>query len=261
MTIQAVLFDLGNTLIEHQPIRERALFHEAARHTYGFLASNGCALPTFEKYYRTQRRAVRWEKLKSKLFNRELDSRAMLRRMCIDLRLQRDPGTINKLGWAWYEPVVERSSLFGDVVSTLQHMRDCSIRMGIIANAPVPGEVIDMHLKHLGILHFFETRTYSSDIGHRKPEPQIFTEALRELHLPADSVAYVGNNLDDDIKGARRAGMVAILKSPRRPGFRARRAANFVISTLAELPAIIGLGEVPPPKPARSNRLARASHR
>jgi FMN phosphatase YigB (HAD superfamily) len=259
--IQAVLFDLGNTLIEHMPISDRALFHHAARHTYSFLGANGCALPTFEKYYRTQRRALRWERFKSKLFSREMDSRAMLRRMCIDLRLQRDPGTINKLGWAWYEPVVERSSLAADVLPTLQHLRDCSIRMGIIANAPVPGEVIDMHLEHLGILHFFQTRIYSSDIGHRKPEPEIFEEALRELKLPADSVAFVGNNPRDDIKPARRAGMVAILKSKRRPGFGARRAANFVISSIAELPTMIGLGEVPAPKPARSTRLVPASHR
>lgn len=44
-----------------------------------------------------------------------------------------------------------------------------------------------------------------------KPEPVIFELGARRLGLPAGDVAVVGDRLDTDILGARRAGMRAIL--------------------------------------------------
>jgi len=241
--IQAVLFDLGGTLLEYEPFNPRALFRQAAKNSYTFLSSQGCALPTFERYYRTQRRAMRWEKFKAALAGREIDSRKMLRKLCIDLRLQRDPGTTNLLGAQWYEPLARRARIAPDAIATLQQLRDSQMRLGIIANAPVPGEVIDEHLREIGLLPFFEVRVYSSEVGYRKPDEEIFREALKELDLPANHVAYVGDSPVDDAKGARRAGMIAILKAVN-PGFFARRRAHHLIARLGELPALLGVGQV-----------------
>jgi putative hydrolase of the HAD superfamily len=40
-----------------------------------------------------------------------------------------------------------------------------------------------------------------------KPDPRIFHEALSELGVAPEEALYVGDSQDDDIVGAKRAGM------------------------------------------------------
>lgn len=55
-----------------------------------------------------------------------------------------------------------------------------------------------------------DTIVLSSDVGVRKPDPQIFEIALDRLHAAPESAVVVGNSLTEDIDGARRAGLHAV---------------------------------------------------
>jgi HAD superfamily hydrolase (TIGR01458 family) len=74
-----------------------------------------------------------------------------------------------------------------------------------------------------------------------KPSPFFFEAAARELGLPPDRIAVVGDDLDSDVGGARAAGMtgIAVRTGKCRPQDeeRARRAADVVLDSIADVPA------------------------
>src|SRR5215470_15229116 len=70
---------------------------------------------------------------------------------------------------------------------------------------------INLVLGRCGICDCFASVTDSGNVGHEKPHPAIFLEALRQMKAdPAESL-YVGDVYSVDYVGARNAGMQAIL--------------------------------------------------
>ncbi len=77
-----------------------------------------------------------------------------------------------------------------------------------------------------------------------KPSPAFFAAAARELGLPPERIAVVGDDLESDVAGARAAGMlgVAVRTGKYRPQDeeRARQAADVVLDSIAEVPQWVG---------------------
>ena len=62
-------------------------------------------------------------------------------------------------------------------------------------------------LDEQGLAERFDAVVFSSDVGIRKPRPEIFERALEELGVTADRALFVGDRLIADIRGARDVGM------------------------------------------------------
>src|SRR5207248_1914738 len=144
-------FDIDDTLIQFDPARSGAAFRVGAQRTYDYLKSRDLHLPSFEKFYR-KHAGITWRgKWIARLTGREQSTRHALRRLCLKLRLQRDEVSLSRLGWLWYEPLVECASVAPDVIPTLTALRDAGVRLGIVCNTPLQGEVIDKHLELEGL--------------------------------------------------------------------------------------------------------------
>ena len=64
-------------------------------------------------------------------------------------------------------------------------------------------------LVNMGIQPEPECLVISKEFGHKKPDPEIFTEALRRLGGPQPSeTLFVGDNPRMDVHGASNAGLV-----------------------------------------------------
>jgi len=120
-----------------------------------------------------------------------------------------------------------------DVIPTLIELRDAGLKLGIICNTPLQGEVIDKHLEIEGLIDFFPVRIYSSDVGYRKPDRRIFTAALKELDVRGPEAIYVGDRPRPDVNGAHRANMLAVLRQ--RPGAPVCETADFCIPKIGDL--------------------------
>jgi len=59
----------------------------------------------------------------------------------------------------------------------------------------------------------------SSEVGYRKPHPLFFEAACANLGLPGSRVLCVGDDLENDVRGAIRAGLSGLLldRGPNRP--------------------------------------------
>jgi N-acetyl-D-muramate 6-phosphate phosphatase len=85
----------------------------------------------------------------------------------------------------------------------------------------------------------------SAEWGVRKPDPGFFERVIEMAPGSASDIVYVGDHRDNDIVPAKQAGLRTVLISRGPWGHlwagdpAARQAADWVIGSLAELPAIL----------------------
>jgi len=236
--LRAVLFDLGDTLLDFEPMDTRAVFRRASQLTYDFLVARGVAMPEFDRYTRVYCRAVRWSYLWAKLRQREFNSLDLLRTFHRKMGLPVDEPLLRELAWLWYEPITERTRVEENLRATLAAIRSAGLRLGVISNTFVPGFVHDRHLEMEGLLEFLPVRIYSSEVGYRKPDKRIFQAALAQLGVRPGEVLFVGDLVKTDIVGARRMGMTTALKQPF-ANLRRHRIADHVVRKIADLAQLL----------------------
>ncbi|HEX2807623.1 MAG TPA: HAD family hydrolase [Kineosporiaceae bacterium] len=78
------------------------------------------------------------------------------------------------------------------------------------------------------------------DLGRGKPDPEVFRLGCRRLGVAPHRVAYVGDELDIDARGARDAGLVGVWVDRHATG--ATPDDVLVVRTLTELPDVLDLG-------------------
>jgi putative hydrolase of the HAD superfamily len=99
------------------------------------------------------------------------------------------------------------------VVETLAELRERGIRTGLITVCSEDTVDVWQETPFAGL---FDAEVFSSACGLRKPDPRIYRTALEELGVePADAL-FVGDGANDELAGAERVGMRAVLVH--RPG-------------------------------------------
>lgn len=123
---------------------------------------------------------------------------------------------------------------FPNLISMLEDLKRKSIRLGMITNGK--GQFQMNNVRALGIEKFFDIILVSEWEGIKKPDSAIFNRALQQLTVSAHESMYVGDHPENDIKGAKSAGMIGVWKKDRQWN---HVAADFVIDDLNELPMIV----------------------
>jgi FMN phosphatase YigB (HAD superfamily) len=95
--------------------------------------------------------------------------------------------------------------LYPDALPCLLAVRDLGYRVGIAANQPALADAV---VRGSGLP--FEWLLISDVEGVSKPDPAFFERILQISGLPASSIAYVGDRVDNDVVPAVRAGMTAV---------------------------------------------------
>lgn len=98
-----------------------------------------------------------------------------------------------------------------DALETLERLRAQGIRTAVASNAPFPADLMRRQLGVTGIAERVDAVVFSSEVGRRKPAPELYQAALAQLGVePADAL-YVGDRVVEDYEGPRRIGMRAVL--------------------------------------------------
>jgi putative hydrolase of the HAD superfamily len=98
--------------------------------------------------------------------------------------------------------------LFPETLEVLSELKRLGLELGIVSNFDTR---IYSVIKSLGIDHFFDVITISSEAGHAKPDLEIFKSAAHALGVPPQTILMVGDSPHDDIEPALQAGLAAIL--------------------------------------------------
>lgn len=100
----------------------------------------------------------------------------------------------------------EEVGVYPDVERLLTDLRDAGTVVALCSNWSWD---LDRHLDANGIAPHFDTVVCSAVVGYRKPHRAIFEHLLDELDLPAQRVAFVGDDWEADIQGASALGMAS----------------------------------------------------
>ena len=61
-----------------------------------------------------------------------------------------------------------------------------------------------------GLAERLDVLVFSEEVGLRKPDPEIFLHACRQLEVETAATMYVGDNLVTDVQGAADVGMTTV---------------------------------------------------
>jgi putative hydrolase of the HAD superfamily len=134
----------------------------------------------------------------------------------------------------------EHTLIDPDAPDLLVALRERGIAIGVLSNTLWPRSWHDEVFRRDGVLHLLDAATYSSEIEWTKPHPQAFAAAMAAVGVDdPGSCVFVGDRPWDDIYGAQRAGMRAVLvPNSNVPSFPDVQP-DAIIRRLSELPGVL----------------------
>jgi FMN phosphatase YigB (HAD superfamily) len=136
-------------------------------------------------------------------------------------------------------PMVSVDDLYPDAIDCLRDLVAAGFRLGIAGNQPTETEAV---LRSLDVP--LDLAASSDSWGVAKPDPAFFERIVAELGLPPGEIAYVGDRVDNDVVPAADAGLAAIFirRGPWaliQAGHSTPAQAAATVESLGELPAVL----------------------
>ncbi|MSQ15772.1 MAG: HAD family hydrolase [Dehalococcoidia bacterium] len=177
MPIRAVFFDVGETLIDETRIWEGWADWLSVPHLT-FMGALGGLIERGEHHQRVL-----------ELFRPGFD-------------LEREEAARAAAG---VPNVIDPSDLYPDVLPCLEALRNDGYLIGVAGNQPEQTETV---IRTMGLP--VDVIASSARWGIEKPSPAFFARIAKEVALPPNEIAYVGDRLDNDVLPAVAARMVAV---------------------------------------------------
>jgi putative hydrolase of the HAD superfamily len=203
--ITAIGFDLFDTLITVKKLGSQ----EALDRLIHSLRSSGLGVEeeTFLPVYRTAVRQLTEETRR--------DGRETHNRFWISTALQHlghhvppDDHRIALAVEAYFSGFLEYAALIPKTLDMLAALQG-RYRLGLLSNF-THGPAARQIITRLGLIPFFDVLLISGELGYRKPHQHVFHELVARLDMPKEHIAFVGDDVEADVHGARQAGLQPI---------------------------------------------------
>jgi HAD superfamily hydrolase (TIGR01509 family) len=202
-SLDAVLFDLGHTLMDWSWDDELLVAgHRAGLEAIGH-RSDAAAEALTARYLR-EAQLQDWEAVE------EVEYPGLARTMLADVGVAVDDEELVRFldaehaAWAPARKVASMSE------ALLDSLHDRGLQTGLVSNAWDPRWLLERDLAEMGLLPRLDAIVFSSEVGVRKPRPEIFYRALDDLGVEPGRAMFVGDRLEADIKGAAELGMTTV---------------------------------------------------
>jgi HAD superfamily hydrolase (TIGR01662 family) len=84
-------------------------------------------------------------------------------------------------------------------------------KLAVVTNTSTSKEKdIRLALRKIGLEGYFDSIVTSVDVGHQKPDEEIFRKALERLRVKANETVMIGNRIKTDILGANKLGITSV---------------------------------------------------
>jgi HAD superfamily hydrolase (TIGR01509 family) len=98
-----------------------------------------------------------------------------------------------------------------DALQVLSWLGAQGIKRGVCSNAPFPPAMMRRQVETNGISDVVDAVVFSSEIGRRKPAPELYRAALDAIAVEALHALFVGDRVREDYEGPRALGMRAVI--------------------------------------------------
>ena len=131
-----------------------------------------------------------------------------IQRLCEELDLRLNNKEISFTANSCLNGWVKYTSLDPLAIPILSKFKKTK-KIALISNFDYPPHIYSV-LNKMNIYELFDSIVISGEVGVKKPDPTIFSFALKQTGLRNDEVVYIGD-APEDIQGARAAGIYPIL--------------------------------------------------
>ena len=200
---KAVLFDLDDTLFDHQHARRAAL--AMLQRSHAPLA--GRSIRELEVLHERHLQAT-FELLAVRKLDLAESRRERMRLLFADHGVELAPDSAARAE-AFYRRAydVARRAVTG-VEWLIPALLQCGVKLAVVTN----GFAIEQQekLRLCGLSAAFRAVVLGGDLGLSKPDPAIFRRALAALEVGVDEAVVIGDSWSLDVQGARNAGIAAV---------------------------------------------------
>lgn len=202
MTIRAVLFDLDNTLFDHQLSASTGLAAFLQHHA----AEPTDALTT--AWFEVER--LNYDRWLAGEISFEEQRRERLRHFLpwAGIPAPASESGLDKLFTVYLSHYEASWTAFPDAAETLRHLADGGRLVGVVTNGNHNQQ--SRKIQRIGLAPLLHSVFSSERMGYAKPAAQAFLTPCDSLQIPPGQVLYVGDNYRVDIQGALDAGLPAI---------------------------------------------------
>jgi putative hydrolase of the HAD superfamily len=197
--LQAVLFDWGDTLMRWA--WEPELLE--AGHGAGLRAIGREPVPSVTQRFRDAYLPLLW--VPGTL--EEVEYPSLVRELLREEGIEVGDDELERFLEAEHAAWQPARQLASTTHALLEALRDRGLKLGLVSNALDPPALLHRDLRQLGVAERLDVAVFSSEVGWRKPHPEIFERALRALDVAAEQTLFVGDTLATDIAGAAALGM------------------------------------------------------
>ncbi len=219
--IQAVLFDLGDTLWHFPQMPPREVIRGETVHRISDLLRSWGVEPEGELFFLGRDIRVAIEQATDAAYWGDLaspDYAGLAKRVAAGKGLSITDDQAVKLWHTWnLGGVFLGRQLHPGVIETLQWLKKRDCRIGSVTNRGLGGDIFREELQHYGVLDLFDVLSISCEVGYLKPHPRIFEHALDTLGVDPANTVMVGDSLRADVAGAHALGMTAVWKRNHMP--------------------------------------------
>ncbi|HEX6032094.1 MAG TPA: HAD family hydrolase [Tepidiformaceae bacterium] len=239
MTVRAILFDVGDTLVRLGPM-ERDLAPDLA----SVLTSAGieCSGRSVEEQSRRAIQGMLRDYFAGFEEGRleEDDIAAMLAAHFAADGVDVPPAVAEDLATVLGRADVTRLQPWPGVIEHLHALRDDGYRLAAVSNTTTRSALLHAFFEEHGLSPCFDRWVFSIDRGVRKPHPAIYQCALEGIGVAGHEAVFVGDRVREDVLGPRRAGIAhAVLTHEHRQEDPGDSNPCAVIGRLEELQAIL----------------------
>jgi putative hydrolase of the HAD superfamily len=203
--LRAVLFDWGDTLMEFRFDEE--LMDTAFRAGLEALGRNDLApADDIREHFRAQFEPIFW--VPGTL--EEIEYPGMIRETLQHFAVEVSDAELDRFLEAEHEAWQPARVLGATTHAMLESLRSRGLKLALVSNAFDPGWLLRRDLEQMGIAERIDFAVFSSEVGKRKPHPEIFERALTALEASAGESLFVGDRLFEDVRGAGELGMTTV---------------------------------------------------
>jgi putative hydrolase of the HAD superfamily len=203
--LEAVLFDWGDTLMRFAYSPELV----AAGNRAGLEALARADLPQADEVtdrFREEYEPLFWVPGTIE----EIEYPELVRRLLRDFGVVIDDEELGRYLEAEHRAWDPARILAAHTHPLLESLRERELRLGLVSNAFDPGWLLHRDLERMGLEQRLDFSVFSSEVGMRKPHPQIFERALEALEVEPERALFVGDRLYEDVRGAGEVGMTTV---------------------------------------------------
>ena len=228
MTLNAVLFDLDNTLYDTSTLVKTARM-EACE---AMLAAGLPAKSAEEAFAKLKKIVKKHGSNYPRHYNK----------LCESYGITENIEIVTSGRIAYHNAKFALMNPFPNTERVLLHLAKCGVKLGIVTNG-LEDKQWEKILR-LKIRHFFDTIIISGEQDPQADKKRLIRRALRELGTEADSTAFIGDNLKTDIAPANALGLLSVRFVPSskkltKPRKRLERPEK-TIRRIEDLPAALG---------------------